>query len=339
MRRHPQSAFTLVELLVVIAIIGILIALLLPAVQAAREAARRSQCTNNLKQLALALHNYHDTYQTFPRYCQLLAMPNAASQRAYSVHVKILPYIEQQALQDRITQLSSNYYSEATVANSLVWDTPISPFKCPSDQDQRNYYGTPNNRGVCSYPVCSGSNIGWDVSESHQNGVFHRITETKIADIFDGTSNTILIAEHVLGDGDNALWTEPADVATGVAWTGPLSTIAGPITQSILDDYGKKCYANRTTHSSAAGGRYHLANYTYTVFNTLAPPNWQYPSCFVTLAGIGNCRGVIPARSRHPGGVNHALTDASVRFISDTIELGLYQGLGTANGKESVSAP
>lgn len=336
-----NGGFTLVELLVVIAIIGILIALLLPAVQAAREAARRSQCTNNLKQIGLALHNYHDIYKTFPRF----GYPPAVSTslwNGYSVHTRILPFIEQDPLWEQIKTASQNFALSGHTINSTHQRARISAYVCPSDQP----YPDANWTGNCNYPVSAGPNVVWSIGANsteraaRQNGVFRQERETDMAAIQDGTSNTIMVGEHLTGDGDNGAYRKETDVKRGVAWSGTnQSTSQGPITQAEIDTYGVACDAS-TSHTSTAGQSWVRPVNFYTVFNTLTPPNWRYPTCMACSGcSAGDSQGIFPARSRHPGGANHTLADASVRFISETVDLQLYQGLGSRNGKESVSPP
>ncbi|QDS90309.1 putative major pilin subunit [Rosistilla ulvae] len=340
-KRFPGSSrkgFTLVELLVVIAIIGILVGLLLPAVQAAREAARRMQCTNNLKQLALALHNYHDTYLTFPRYAQIPGSRTTNSDYNYSVQIKLLPFIEQTALYDTIKENSNDFYASPGGDNEVrVFRN--TAFVCPSDMP----FPSDSYKGNCNYPVSAGSNLGWDVSTSRHNGVFQASAATNMAHIIDGTSNTIMLGEHLTGDYDDGTYRAETDTVAGLAWSGINdSTQQGPITQSQVETAGAACDAGGSSgslsHRSISGMRYNRGIFTYTVFNTLAPPNWKYPACTVNSA-VGSSQGVYPARSRHPGGVNFALADASVRMIAETTDLQVYHGLGSRNGGEVVSVP
>jgi prepilin-type N-terminal cleavage/methylation domain-containing protein len=323
--RVKRDGFTLVELLVVIAIIGILIALLLPAVQAAREAARRSQCTNNLKQLVLAGHNYHDVHKTFPR----ISYPQTGRGQweGFSVHLMLLPFIEQDAVYEQVVWPTQWHAQSATIRDHV-----IAGFRCPSDQEY------PNNTGNNNYPVSTGASLGW-AGNGQENGVFRRDRETPIADIRDGTSNTIFAGEHRTGDGDNGTWTLQTDWARAVPLGGLPTNFPS---QAQIETYGQACLAaGPGNHHSHAGARWMspmAADGTW--FNTVAPPNWQYPNgngC--SWCGSADSAGIYAARSHHPGGANHAIADGSVSFISETIDLTIYQGLGSRNGGEAVSLP
>jgi prepilin-type N-terminal cleavage/methylation domain-containing protein/prepilin-type processing-associated H-X9-DG protein len=351
---ETQKGFTLVELLVVIAIIGILIALLLPAVQAAREAARRSQCTNNLKQFALAVHNYHDVYKTFPRqsYISFLAGSGVNLDpwriwQGYSVHTMILPYIEQRAIYDRIDwRIWDGWYNQPAQLREAV----IQTFLCPSDMKapQTGWLHGPG----CNYAVNSGPwLIWWDYSQMCP-GTFRPNLETTIAEVIDGTSNTIMASEVLKGD-DNGAQYLPGEPVRNVipSWYnhGDPNTYLAPTlrnqpVQPYIDNlnaWGIQCQANIGDHLSNNGWNWMGANYTQTVFNTIVPPNWQYPTCIAEgPPGMASDRdGAYPARSYHPGGCNHAMVDGSVRFISNTVDLPTYWALGSRAGRESVQAP
>jgi len=335
MRRSDRpSGFTLVELLVVIAIIGVLIALLLPAVQMAREAARRMSCTNNQKQLGLALHNYHDTFLSFPRYNQMATASGASSSYATGPHVKLLPFIEQSAVYEQIKTATQNFYQNVTNSESLVQNNRISGFVCPSD----SVFPDSNRQGNCNYPLCAGTNLGWDVAESRQNGVFCRWKETDFAAITDGTTNTIVVGEHLTGDADDTLYRVQSDVVRGLSWSANESSSQGPISQATLDTAGVSCDNNKSNHSSYAALRWTRGTFEYVMFNTMATPNWKYPSCMTSTntGNHGSSKGIYVARSRHPGGVNFTLADGSVRFLTETIDLDTYHAMGSRDGGEVV---
>lgn len=322
-----RKGFTLVELLVVIAIIGILIALLLPAVQAAREAARRAQCTNNLKQLALGVHNYHDIFRAFARYAYPVS--GYSQWQSFSVHKRILPFIEQKPVYDKLKDSLPWYTSPDNDARK----TKIAAFICPSDRG----FSNTSEPGNCNYPASAGACLGWPntgrlpISSAAENGFFQLRRETRFADITDGASNTIMFGEQLTGDNDNNSY-RVGDVVRAVSYTG--SNYRFP-TAAEIETYGQACESGKANHYSIAGAIWAAPTMWATVFNTVAPPNWKYPTCFICSdCSYGDAPGVIPARSLHPGGANHALGDGSVRFISDTVELSVYQAAGSIDGGE-----
>jgi len=335
-----RGAFTLIELLVVIAIIAVLIALLLPAVQAAREAARRSSCQNNLKQLALAFHNYHDTHGALPQ-----AANRDANWNGYSAHAMVLPYIEQGNVfkQFRFDQYHYENLGAAPTA-VVVGRSKIAAFLCPSDQAYPDTTETGNN----NYGVSHGSSLGWNdpggspwVSEaSGGSGMFRRSSITKFGDVTDGLSNTIMLAEFNKGDNNNGLFDITRDYVRGQAFPGDIAfpNYTKP-TLAVLTTYGTQCQGGTGNHISNAGFRWAAPEFYDSGINTVATPNWRYPSCHICGGcGLGDAAGVWPARSRHTGGAQHALGDGSVRFISDNTDLQAYQATGTRNGNESATA-
>jgi prepilin-type N-terminal cleavage/methylation domain-containing protein/prepilin-type processing-associated H-X9-DG protein len=315
-----RNAFTLVELLVVIAIIGILIALLLPAVQAAREAARRSQCTNNLKQACLAMHNYHD---------QLRSLPVGAWACCWGTwQVSVLPYIEQQPLYNKYNQggkatgdWNTVYFSAANVA---VTTQRLSAFTCPSDSPQavslsgylltqHNYaanygntgYFTQDGDGSAASPV-GGVTFGGAPFALSACAVGKAY---RFSDIRDGLSNTLMFGEVIQGQSTSAA----AIDIRGFTWWGlgaGFTTFLPPNSSSpdIMTDSG----------------------YCQT-----ADPN---PPCDPIGMSSPNRPANLAARSRHPGGVNVGLCDGSVRFVSDTIAINTWRYLSTTHGGEALDS-
>jgi prepilin-type N-terminal cleavage/methylation domain-containing protein len=333
-----RGGFTLVELLVVIAIIGILIALLLPAVQAAREAARRSQCTNQLKQLGLAMHNYHDVHRIFPKNAYGGASAGWEQYQQLSANVSILPFIEQGPLYEQFDMTKSwSYNRNGPMAQK------IPTFLCPSAR--------PFVRGTVSadwagpgtnYAWCSGSSVytGWGGGSNGEgsNGMFNNHVERRMADITDGLSNTIMASEILSGDGNTNSATYPFDVF--YTDDGLFSAVANKFfpTTSELETIGQAAHSpsGELSNNGSLWGWYAHAQ---SLFNTAAPPNWAYPStggrcCPGGAHDWGS--GVIPPRSLHPGGVNAALGDASVRFISSTINTLTFQRLGARDDGNPV---
>jgi prepilin-type N-terminal cleavage/methylation domain-containing protein/prepilin-type processing-associated H-X9-DG protein len=293
-RTVRQRGFTLVELLVVIAIIGILVALLLPAVQAAREAARRSSCTNNLKQIGLALHNYHDTFGSFPP-----GYVDGGTSEHWGWGALVLPFVEQSALHGTLNP-GPRTLTTALSSNLAIMQTKIGVYRCPSDtapdrNDQRqinsqslstsNYVGSNSS----DYPsdirgTPSGSNV------YRADGVFYRNSGIRFADITDGSSNTIAVGERawqVKGSG-GANVNHYAGVVFGQA--GSIGTSA---TANIYDITPVLAGTVREINSKATD----YGQHTYS--------------------------------SRHPGGAQFALCDGSVRFISETINFNTDNAINT----------
>lgn len=342
---RQRSAFTLVELLVVIAIIGVLVGLLLPAVQAAREAARRMSCSNNMKQIGLAMHNYHDTHRRFPPF--VLRNGQNDYWRGYSAFSQVLPFIEQQNLADQLEVASRDYWDHWDVngINNLLRDVraqTVPAFLCPSDQRFPSAGGGWSNGPGCNYGVSFGSTIRW-ANFREQNGIFRGQSDTnadvstRMADILDGTSNTLLASEHLAGDdNDGALMLgNSSEARIGSAFPGS----AEYPTQADLDIFGAACQAV-TAHNSENGNQWVAPEPTQTALNTVAPPNWRFPNCQTSGSGFASDRdGVYTARSRHSAGVQGVLGDGSVRFIGESIDLLTWQRLGGRNDGNPVELP
>ncbi len=346
--RKRRSGFTLVELLVVIAIIGILVALLLPAVQAAREAARRMQCTNNMKQFGLAAQNYHDVHKTFPRY-GYIPVPGYGPYRGwmiwtgYSVHTMLLPYTEMNVLYDKII------FADTQPWSSWWWENPnsvkmatISQYLCPSSTLPPKSGSIWSGGPGCNYAVSAGPTLYWANENMHNYpGAFRAHWETRIRDIKDGTSNTILAAEITTGDGTSRRYHEGEPVRWALygeshPWCWP------NLQEAKIVAWGEQCeqaLLSSGSHLSSNGWHWLGANYTQNVFNTVAPPNWKYPTCIATNPpGMSSDRdGLYPSRSGHPQGTVHVMVDGSTHFIRDSINFNTYQALGTRDGGETVS--
>ena len=325
MNRRFLRGFTLVELLVVIAIIGILVALLLPAIQAAREAARRTECQNKLKQLGIALQNYHDTYKVF---CHGGGGPMHLTNRPpeTSGMVSLLPYLEQAPLYD----LWMSAYVVSWDNNSQQTTSPLPTLLCPSDAP--NPHASGPRVAQKNYMFCYGTRIQGNYDQA-TDGIFGCNSFKKMAEILDGTSNTISMSERasnqqlaqrrVIG---NLAWNSTYDPATC------LTLVAGT-------DYAPA--ASLTSWS--AGSLWAFGHPHWNAFVTVLPPNG--PSCSGwNNDNLSNASGIFTASSRHPGGVNGVLADASVRFISSDINsiggpsaYGVWGALGTRNFGEPLS--
>lgn len=322
-----RNAFTLVELLVVIAIIGVLVALLLPAVQAAREAARRMQCSNNLKQIGLALHNYHDVHGTFPP--GGLGYPYV-----WSAQAQLLPFVEQTSLQNLLdftvpplTPFAGAAHDASAVArNEAAAKNRLSMFLCPSDRE-----AVPGSEfGGISYPACVGSGVNNpadssdDGSVNNADGVIFSKSRIGFRDIIDGSSNTIAFSEQLIGDGQN---TAP----TGNDYRHRVVELSQG-TQTTPADCDP---ASASTWSGRRGEQWINGHFANTMYNHYYGPNASVPDCH---NGHHNF-ALVSARSAHPGGVAVLLCDGSARFIAETIDLDVWRALATRSGGEPMSAP
>jgi prepilin-type N-terminal cleavage/methylation domain-containing protein/prepilin-type processing-associated H-X9-DG protein len=373
-----RHGFTLIELLVVIAIIGVLIALLLPAVQSAREAARRVQCVNNMKQLALAVHNYVaasgafppgiDTTVTYPFGLDGYSNP-LATWTAWSAQSLLLPYVEQVPLFNAANFNWNCCFSSrpGDRTNRTVRNTRIASFLCPSDpiagqQNINCYYGSIGTSTI-QYPSDGNTTGVFQVYNSNVN-----CRSVTLAAITDGTSNTIAFGEGLVGDysknnnyrgnGMSAAGDGPKIVTQTMpgnnAESNPAAVLAAlqscnswwvtaPLGSCVgysgCDSVGLKQYDGVTWALGERGA---------TLFNTIVPPNskqWPWHSCRMDPGGAGQCLSCAPegssfinAQSNHPGGANFAFSDGSVRFIKDSVNMMTYESLGTRAGGEVISS-
>jgi len=342
--RASRRGFTLIELLVVIAIIAVLVALLLPAVQSAREAARRSQCKNNLKQFGLALHNYHDSMKALPKASYSVNPPlsgprapnpivaptaNSYGSSGFSVHVMLLPYMDEKGLwkQWNMDQLYTNNTVGSPTNLTLNNTVRIDGFLCPTDGRFPSAQVGNNN-----YCVSTGPQTTWVASAASNIGAFHLNYTTHLSDFRDGTANTIGMGERVVGD--NSAATFSYGETNVLALVGITASSIKP-TVAEAEAYGLACTASYATHRSAVGREWAGPSPEHTMFNTMVPPNWKYPNCVATNSGAND--GIFGARSQHTGGVHHLMMDGAVRMISNSVNFTTYQNLGTRAGKETVA--
>ena len=347
--RIRRAGFTLIELLVVIAIIAVLIALLLPAVQSAREAARRAQCTNNLKQIGLACHNYITSFQVLPfgKGPTYTAIPGTAAYARWSTHSQLLLYIEQGTLFNSINfNLAPETpgmagdvafmppYQNNNRENATASRIQVATFLCPSDGNApvvQDWPGANNYLGNMQTWACDlGDNNPSTVSPTDMpQGIFYYLSSTKIASITDGTSNTAFFSEKIRGNGQR----DPDARSDSMITAAPTS----------LDTTYQTCLATnpltatRLTH--VQGASWVMGEMCCTQYNHVNTPNTG------TCAGLGfannsmaNMPMVVPPSSRHPGGVNTLFGDGSVKFLKTSISLQTYRALGTRNGGETISS-
>lgn len=339
--RRARRGFTLIELLVVIAIIAVLIALLLPAVQQAREAARRSQCRNNLKQLGVAMHDYHDSNKTFAL-SQGSGVTGQSDWRGSSAQTAILPYIESKALYQQYNFNVWCWWDNGRGPHMV--NTAGSPgrvripvFVCPTNSAFLSD-GT-GVRPQINYPVCEGANAGMfndgvtgGYATNKQNGVFNIRVPVPIASILDGTANTIMASEQISAGSagpvvDRLVYLRQA-VAVPAGWDGTF------MTQAQLDDWGGRCTTSGNAQRSETGCFWNTGVHEQGTFNVLLPPNSKYQNCTAHCSGCApDGPAMLGARSLHTGGVHVLMCDGAVKFANQNINYNTWQLLGSRNDK------
>ncbi|WP_435017930.1 DUF1559 domain-containing protein [Tundrisphaera sp. TA3] len=328
-----RRGVTLIEILVVLGIIGLLVGLLLPAVQAARESARRAQCANHLGQLIRATHQFEGVHGGFPPAITFGA-PAVGGKvySGYSVQVRLLPFLEQRALHDSINFAAPTGLTvESLQINhaTQVFRT-IEVFLCPSDPNR-----SPRPLAPVSYRACSGLGTStWAAAggrpPDHYGGVFALVDDGRfrycspLSAVTDGLSNTLAFSEKPIGSGAAGVyspfrdWSEYFDINTSTPddWVNACSRITKPVPRL------------------EAGGTWMLFGAVFTEFYASAPPNTSIPDCGGPIYDLHS--GLFSARSYHPGGVNAAMADGSVRWASSGTSQAVWRAMGTRAGGEVI---
>ena len=329
-----RTGLTLIEVLVVIGIIAMLAALVLPAVQSAREAARRMQCASNLRQLGLALQHYHDVNLTYPPRSSTGGRPPNVHPGFYSVHARILLYLEQVPLYSAINFEVGTVpletmamvgplpgYEGAIAANMTAASTGVRVFLCPSDPGPWPVAG-------CNYRGNTGVGPeGYTFAEFRDsgNGLLPEVERVSMASVPDGLSHTAAFSERIRGSGQKHLPDPSHDYFA-------LYAGAKSADQLLL---GCRAAARAGSMSFVDGGRWWFwTGRERTLYNHAQTPNGPVADCLTPNWITGY--GMATARSFHPGGVNLAMGDGSVRFASERIDQAVWRGLGSRNGHEPV---
>ena len=351
--RRPRG-FTLIELLVVIAIIAVLIALLLPAVQQAREAARRTQCKNNLKQIGLSLHNYESTHTVLPAFYSF----GAANSGSFSVRAQLLPYMDQASLHSLIDfglkpQIGC-CPGDVNPPLVPVAKTKLSVFRCPSDPGPDlisvksgttgGATGSTFQYATTNYHVNAGTAVGklYD-TRLPSDGIAWTNAKVRFSDITDGMSNTAAFSESLIGLASQVVSApttnqERRRTYINVACVWASSTVP-PATAGLANGYmapadpslfeAMTVAISRGWAGQRGAGWIHGREY-WTAYNHYHSPNSNIPD-------MGTCgNGIFGARSEHVGGVHVLLSDGSVRFMSENMDLGTWRAIGTRSGAEVI---
>ena len=344
-RGRSRVGFTLIELLVVIAIIAVLIALLLPAVQSAREAARRAQCTNNLKQIGLGIHNYHSTHDVFPmggsKNLKTVGVYNYWNN--WSAQALILPSMEQSALYNAI---NFDWAPDITwlvyqPINTTAYHAVINSYLCPSDPN-----AGPASGNINSYRASAGTST--NTLQGGSSGMFAKWQPYGIRDCIDGTTNTVAYSEALVGDnkGVASKYRGNMVMSGGSSGGGQGLLDANTKPAAVLQDLQTCTTTFKTTTNqifSQPGFRWGQSATGVSMFNTIQTPNdklYEFNACRLGCSPTCDPSNGFSYRasSQHPGGVNTLMSDGSVRFVKDSVSRPIWWALGTRANGEIISA-
>lgn len=337
MSRIDRRALTLIELAVVIAIIGLLLAITIPAISSARESARRIECASRLGQFGQALHSHQSALRFFPP--AMPAMPNkSASSLWYAPHQSLLPYVEQTQIYSPIDLYDPIIFSlqnpgmpAGSPPGSMIPWTRLAVFRCPSDENQAGRWA--GN----SYRVCTGAGTGPFPSSTlgrRDEGAFRALLARAPADFTDGLSCTLGASEKLIGSGQGLPFSPRFDF-----WYSGAALVISNLTPDAMASTCAALSGTPAEYYGLGGSSWYFAGYENSWYNHVLPPNSPIPDCAqdFMLSGMSPASGGgFGARSYHPGGVNCLYMDASVRFISDAVELEIWRAIATCAGGEGA---
>jgi prepilin-type processing-associated H-X9-DG protein len=339
---HHRRAITLIELLAVVAVITVLVAILFPAIQYAREAARRLQCASNLKQIGVALQSYQASHGVFPFGLEEPADPPRFV--AYSAHAMLLPYLEQSGVYNALNlHLPALFYVAVpgAMANTTAQNLQLTIFFCPSETRPFKF-GFPDwhpffrvEPGENNYVACMGAGMHPMLAPSlpPPNGLFFNSSSVRLGDIRDGASHTAAFSETITGTGGDPM-TQAVDLRRDTQRSPTPRDAKTP--DEFLAECAQYTPADIMASRTLERGNTWLEGAPFrTLYNHVTTPNPAHADC--GLEGDIWLGGIFAARSLHAGGVNLMLADGSVRFVSNSVDLAVWRSLGTRNGAESLS--
>ncbi len=341
---ESRAAFSLVELLTVLAILSILMAMLLPAVQQSREAARRTQCCDNLRQIGLAAQSVQTMRSRFPYTSCGYAQPQGATMLlfpAISPHRELLVYLQP----DVYRQIKPEELTRAVVGQPPHAGTPLNAdlvkltvptFVCPTDSGPpgRNNYRANTGIGTSvTLPYLPRDQALTQLDPGNGTGAFVNGRAVAVAEFTDGLSNTALFGEKIVGDGDPNVYTPYRDRFYPPVYFDNAA--------EAVDLCRRYASANPAGHDSYSGFTWLVGGYNQTWYNHVLGPNSATPDCGVEtpVGGMNGDPGAFAARSFHPGGVNLLFADGGARFVTDPVDLGAWRAISTRRGGEAVVLP
>jgi len=329
MTYKPRLALTLLELLLVVAVVGILLALAVPAVQMARESARRTECSSHLRSIGLALHNYHATSSMFPSTMfasEVRSDGGAVSSKRYSVFVRLLPYLDEGPLFNAINLSMECVWGSDSVhldpINGTAFRTIVETYLCPSDTPMARFRANANYR----------FNSGCE-PDGYGQGPFQGFSFLSARDFVDGLSFTIGASEKLTGDENESVFHRGKDY-----WFSGATALVPNLNPDQMHTICAGLNGPLPTHYSKSGYSWATSDYDNTLYNHVASPNSTAADCsaYAWKSAFTNY-GSFAARSNHPGGVHTCTMDGSVRFVTNSIDLIAWRALATRSGGEAIS--